>query len=330
VPVKVKSYIRQDKNIDKSSTKAFNVIFNSYRDVKTALELTKSAKLEFTMKEARPSPNYYVKYVVISEDPVYVHEGKCFSKQIQELRKRDIVTANQLKGNKLRIINCTSHGTNVEHALHGWVLLQTKDKELLRRINWVDGVAVMTENRPNFETLIPREWQPVVPRKWPAVEQRRVSQPMHKANPQRVSATRFCPFKVLTPVDVCKSKKDPTIIYRLSPGTTVWANQHKGSMLRIVKMDDDFKIKLDSENKPEIWGWVSLKRKGEEKPRLERLERVKQHPRTSTAIRARSTYDRSRGNAVNLKRASGKTVLNNHARALAHTRKKESIAAVHC
>jgi len=316
VPVKVKAYCRQDKNIDKSNTKAFNVIFNNYRDVKTALDLTKN---EFPMKEARPSPNYYVKYVVMSEDPVFVHEGKCFSKQLQELRKGDIVTANQLKGNKLRVINCTSHGSNVEHALRGWVLLQTKDKELLRRINWVDGEVVMTENRPNFETLIPREWQ--------SVEPRRQLQPVHKSNPQRVSAKRCSPFRVLTTVDVCKSKKEPTVIYRLSPGTTVWANQHKGSMLRIVKMDEDSNIKLDSENKPEVWGWVSLKRKGDEKPRLERLERISvQRSRTSTLIRERSTHDQSRGNPEAHKRTSGNTVSNRHSGYNNHSTSNESVS----
>merc|ERR1719233_719772 len=89
---------------------------------------------------------------------------------------------------------------------------------------------------------------------------------VHKTNPQRVSAARCSPFKGLAEVEVCK---EPTVVGRLKPNQIVWANQHKGSMLRIVKMEHG-EIKLDHEFKPEIWGWVSLRRKGEE-PRLERM-----------------------------------------------------------
>jgi len=257
VPVEVKAYRRQDKNVDKTTnTKAFNLIFDSYRDVKAALELTESQKLE--LKEARPSPNYLVKYMVMYT--ILVFEGKCFSKQIGglQLYKGDIVTANQLKGNKLRIIRYCSAGTDYEREISGWVLLQTKEKELLRRVNYIDGEMVMIENRPNFETLIPKEQQTMESQKT-----------VHKTNPQRVSAARCSPFKVLAEVEVCKGRKEPTVVGRLKPNQIVWANQHKGSMLRIVKMERG-DIKLDHEFKPEIWGWVSLRRKGEE-PRLERM-----------------------------------------------------------
>jgi len=259
VPVEVKAYRRQDKNVDKTTnTKAFNLIFDSYRDVKAALELKENDKLDFTMKEARPSPNYLVKYMVMYT--ILVFEGKCFSKQIGELQlyKGDIVTANQLKGNKLRIIRYCSAGTDYEREISGWVLLQTKEKELLRRVNYIDGEIVMIENRPNFETLIPKEQQTMESQKT-----------VHKTNPQRVSAARCSPFKVLAEVEVCKGRKEPTVVGRLKPNQIVWANQHKGSMLRIVKMERG-DIKLDHEFKPEIWGWVSLRRKGEE-PRLERM-----------------------------------------------------------
>jgi len=191
---------------------------------------------------------------------ILVFEGKCFSKQIGELQlyKGDIVTANQLKGNKLRIIRYCSAGTDYEREISGWVLLQTKEKELLRRVNYIDGEMVMIENRPNFETLIPKEQQTMESQKT-----------VHKTNPQRVSAARCSPFKVLAEVEVCKGRKEPTVVGRLKPNQIVWANQHKGSMLRIVKMERG-DIKLDQEFKPEIWGWVSLRRKGEE-PRLERM-----------------------------------------------------------
>jgi len=259
VPVEVKAYRRQDKNVDKTTnTKAFNLIFNSYRDVERALELTKNGQLDFTMKEARPSPNYLVKYMVMYTIEVY--EGKCFSKQIGEmkLQKGDIVTANQLKGNKLRIIRYCAAGTDYEQELCGWVLLQTKEMELLRRVTYVDGQPIMTEDRPHFETIIPKEQQTTESHKT-----------VHKTNPQRVSAARCSPFKVLADVEVCKGRKEPTVVGRLKPNQIVWANQHKGSMLRIVKMERG-DIKLDNDSKPEIWGWVSLRRKGEE-PRLERM-----------------------------------------------------------
>merc|ERR1719233_1721230 len=259
IPVEVKAYRRQDKNVDKTtSTKAFNLIFDCYRDVKAALELTENKQLDFQMKEARPSPNYLVKYMVMYT--ILVFEGKCFSKQIRDLQlyKGTIVTANQLKGNKLRIISYCPAGTNYERSISGWVLLQTKEKELLRRVNYIDGEIVMIENRPNFETLIPKENQTIESQKT-----------VHKTNPQRVSAARCSPFKVLSEVEVCKGRKEPTVVGKLKPNQIVWANQHKGSMLRIVKTEHG-DIKLDHEFKPEIWGWVSLRRKGEE-PRLERM-----------------------------------------------------------
>jgi len=196
---------------------------------------------------------------------VCVWLGKCFSKLVCQLEKGDIVTANQLKGNKLRIIRCRPLGSSVEHDLNGWVLLQTKEKELLRRVDYIDGEIVMTENRPNFETLIPKEQQIIQP----------IKSTVQRTNPQRVSAARCSPFRVLTQVEVCKGRKEPTVVDTLMPNTVVWANQHKGSMLRIVKMDSEGRIKLDEERKPEAWGWVSLRKKGEDKPRLERMSNTR-------------------------------------------------------
>merc|ERR1719285_738391 len=103
--VEVVAYCRQDKNVDTASDlKAFNIIFDGYRDAKTALDMTRNGELDFIMKEARPSPKYCVKYIVMYESCVWL--GKCFSKLVCRLEKGDIVTANQLKGNKLRIIRC--------------------------------------------------------------------------------------------------------------------------------------------------------------------------------------------------------------------------------
>jgi len=256
--VEVKAYRRQDKNVDKTTNlKAFNIIFDGYGDAKTALDLTKTGELNFKMKEARPSPKYFVKYIVMYEVCVYL--GKCFSKPVCHLKKGDIVTANQLKGNKLRIIRCRRSG--MDRDIHGWVLLQTKEREHLRRIDYVDGEIIMTENRPNFETIMPKEQQIIHPSKCTT----------QRTNPRRVSAARCSPFRVLTYVEVCKGRKEPTVVDVLKPNSVVWANQHKGSMLRIVKMDRAGRIKFDHDQKPEPWGWVSLRKKGEDKPRLERM-----------------------------------------------------------
>merc|ERR1719285_1459355 len=258
--VEVKAYCRQDKNVEKGSDlKAFNIIFDSYRDAKTALDMTRDGELDSIMKEARPSPNYCVKYIVMYESCVWL--GKCFSKLVCRLKKGDIVTANQLKGNKLRIIRCHSLGSYAEYDLRGWVLLQTKEKELLRRIDYLDGEIVITENRPNYETLIPREQQIIQP----------IKSNMQRTNPMRVSAARCSPFRVLTWVELCKGRKEQTVIGMLKPNRIVWANQHKGSMLRIVKMDSEGSITLDEQQKPQTWGWVALRKKGDNKPRLERI-----------------------------------------------------------
>merc|ERR1719285_884397 len=97
------------------------------------------------MNEARPSPSYHVKFIVLR--PVIVYEGKCFNRNVQVLQKGDIVTANQERGNKLRIIKYCLNGSKIQHELKGWVLLQTKEKELLRRIELVDGKIVMKESQ---------------------------------------------------------------------------------------------------------------------------------------------------------------------------------------
>merc|ERR1719192_377826 len=114
--VEVIAYSRQDKNVDKASDpKAFNIIFDSYKDAKIALDMTRNGELDFIMKEARPSPNYFVKYYVIYEACVWL--GKCFNKPVCQLQVGDIVTANQLKGNKLRIFRCCPFGSHVEYDL---------------------------------------------------------------------------------------------------------------------------------------------------------------------------------------------------------------------
>jgi len=265
IPVQVEEYQREYQ--DNINVKSFNILFENSRDVSKAFSLTHNGKLLFSLREARPSPSYHVKYEVIH--PVGVFEGKCFRKQqIHQLQKGDVVTANQLKGNKVRIIKFCPAGYKTEFDLPGWVLLKTKDIVLVRRMDhwWEKESVLKSESRSAVV-------KPLL------LNQKILGQPrttdlkliLHETNPQRVSAANCSPFKALVEVEVRKGRKEPAIVGRLKPGRIVWANQHKGSMLRVVKMDHYGNIVVDANSKPEIWGWVCLQRRGNEKPHLVRI-----------------------------------------------------------
>jgi len=265
IPVEVEAYRRKDQ--DRGNVQAFNIIFENERDVRKAFDLVENGQLLFSLRAARPSPTYHVKYEVMH--PAGVFEGKCFrQQQIHQLWKGDIVTANQIKGNKVRIIKYCPVGSKIEFNVQGWVLLQKKDMDLLRRMDYREEQEIV--GKPESRSSVGKPlWQnPQIPRQRRSKVQ---SQIMHKANPQRVSATNCSPFEVLVEVEVRKGRKEPSIVGRLKPGNIVWANQHKGSMLRIMKMDHAGNIVYGSTFKPEVWGWVCLQRRGDEKPRLARM-----------------------------------------------------------
>ena len=67
------------------------------------------------------------------------------------------------------------------------------------------------------------------------------------------------------------------MVGRLEPGEVVWANQQKGCMLRVVRMDRWGNIRKDRCLKPESWGWVSMRRK-DGKPQLELITQPMQKP----------------------------------------------------
>jgi len=263
IPVEVESYHIQDQG--KTNVKAFNIIFENSWDVKKAFDLVVRGQLFFSLREARPSPTYHVKYEVIY--PAGVFEGKCFrQQQIHQLRKGDIVTTNQLKGNKVRIIKWCPVGSKIQVDISGWVLLRTKEMFLLRRIEHrvEKQPVVKSESRSTILNPVlqnPKLGQPL---------SRRERQILQKCNSKRVSAANCSPFKVLVEVEVRKGRKESTIVGLLKPGRIAWANQHKGSMLRIMKMDHSGNIVYGSTMKPEVWGWVCLQRRGE-KPRLLRI-----------------------------------------------------------
>merc|ERR550534_755098 len=265
IPVKVEAYHRKDQ--DKANVQAFNIIFENWPDVRKAFDLVETGHLFFSLREARPSPTYHVRYEVMH--PVGVFEGKCFrQQQIHQLWKGDIVTANQIKGNKVRIIKYCPVECKIEFDLQGWVLLQKKDMDLLRRLDFREEQEIV--EKPESVSIIekPLLQNPQIPRQRCSAVQNQI---LHKANPQRVSATNCSPFKVLVEVEVRKGRKEPAIVGRLKPGNIVWANQHKGSMLRIINTDHFGNIVYDSNLKPEVWGWVCLQRRGDEKPRLLRI-----------------------------------------------------------
>jgi len=267
IPVEVKAYLRQDK--DKTNAKAFNISFLNSKDITKALSLGKQGRL-FSLLEARPSPTNHVRYEVMHSTGVF--EGKCFRhEQIQQLRKGDVVTANQLKGNRVRIIKWCPGGCEMNIDLHGWVLINSSDLDILRRIYWweAEQTAVKSDSRSNSVKSISQH------KKMSSKSQRTVKKKMSfKCNPQRVSPTNCCPFKVLVELEVRRGRKEPAIVGRLKPGDIVWANQHKGSMLRIIRQNQSDKIACDATLNAEVWGWVCLQRRHDEKPRLVRIHSV--------------------------------------------------------
>merc|ERR1719285_57589 len=238
-------------------------MFENSQDVSKAFNLMHNGELGFSLRKAKPSRSYHVKYEVLNS--VGVFRGKCFrQKWIHLLQKGDIVTANQLKENKIRIIKWCPAGGEIEFDLSGWVLLKTKDIHLLRRIdhrgeNQIGGKSAVVSPLLLIQKIFGQHCGTSKKQGCP------------KPNPQRVSAANFSPFQVLVELEVRKGRREPTVIARLKPGRIVWANQHKGSMLRIMKMDQRGDIVVDSNLKPKKWGWVCLQRRGDAKPRLVRI-----------------------------------------------------------
>merc|ERR1719397_1718509 len=179
-----------------------------------ALQLIEQGHLDFRMNEARPSPSYHVKFIVLHR--VSVYEGKCFSRRVRDLQKGDIVTANQERGNKLRIIKHCPRGSKIQNEVKGWVLLQTKEKELLRRIELVNGKIVMKERRFSLT---------------------------NKQTSEHI-ATKYVPFKALDQVQVYNGHQEPfsTVIDQLNPGSVVYGDKLVGSMLRIITTCGDIQL----------------------------------------------------------------------------------------
>jgi len=184
------------------------------------------------------------------------------------MHRGDIVTANQLEGNKIRIIKWCPAGGEIDFDLRGWVLLKTEDINLLRRIDNRREKKVNGKFGRKSAVVSPLLLIQMIVGQHSGKNQKQVC---HKSNPKRVSAANFSPFKVLVELEVRRGRRAPAVIGRLKPGRIVWANQHKGSMLRIMKMDRCGNIVVDANLKPKNWGWVCLQRRGDVKPRLVRI-----------------------------------------------------------
>ena len=63
IPVEVTAYTRLDKH--RTSDKTFTVTFQSSAHARAALQLIEQRRLDFRMNEARPSPRYHVKFIVL-------------------------------------------------------------------------------------------------------------------------------------------------------------------------------------------------------------------------------------------------------------------------
>jgi len=264
IPVEVEACQYQPQ--DKINVKAFNMMFENSQDVSKAFSMRHNDQL-FFLREVRPSPSYHVKYEVLNS--VCVFKGQCFSQDwIHILQKGDIVTANQLKGNKIRIIKWCPASGKIDFDLAGWVLLKTRGIDMLRRIDHRREKKVNGKCRSRSAVVSPLLLIQKIVGQHCAT---RKNQVYHKPNPKRVSAANFSPFKVLVEVEIRKGRRVPTVIGRLKPGRIVWANQHKGSMLRIMKMDKFGNIIVDGNMKPKNWGWVCIHQRGDVKTRLVRI-----------------------------------------------------------
>jgi len=257
----------QYQSQDKINVKAFNIMFENCEELSKASRLVDDGKLFFSLREARPSLSNYVKFEVLNS--VGVFKSEYFrQKWIHILQKGDIVIADQVKGKKIRIIKWCPAGGKIDFDLSGWVLLKTWDIRLLRRIDHRGENKVNEKSRSRSGVMSPLLLMQKIIGQHCMTGKKEVR---HKSNPHRVSASHFSPFRVLVELVVRKGRREPTVIGRLKPGAIVWANQHKGSMLRIMKMDRCGNIVVDVSLKPKIWGWVCLQRKGDLEPRLERI-----------------------------------------------------------
>jgi len=244
IPVEIAAYTRMDKH--RTSDKTFTVTFQSSTYARAALQLVDLGHLDFQMNEARPSPCYHVKFIVLCT--VSVYESKCFNRRVPDLQQGDIVTANQERGNKLRIIKHCPRGSKFLHEFKGWVQFHTKEKELLKRIELVDGEIVLKERRLSFT----------------------------KKQYSKQISPKYLPLRALDQVQVYNGDKEPfsTVIDQLDPGAVVYVDKLIGSMLRIIRTDACGNIQLTHNAQPKPCGWAMLRRIEDGLPQFEFVSRI--------------------------------------------------------
>merc|ERR1719233_2603349 len=119
--------------IKRSSTNRKSYIVG-FKDRSTALHaLARAEAIGFKLSKSRakrPSPTYPVKFKALSQ--LNVRKGKSFNwKIIGEVNKNEVITVNQVKGRRARIVSVQ----NRKLVKSGWVSLHTKGgSPLLERL----------------------------------------------------------------------------------------------------------------------------------------------------------------------------------------------------
>jgi len=232
--VEVAIYKRLDKHT--TTDKTFHVTFEKSDDALSVLALVDKGQLNFKMSEARPSPKYQVNFVVLCN--VNVYEGKCFNKKVRELHEGDIVTANQERGNKLRIIMYCPKGCDIWYYLRGWVLQQERDKEQLKRMELVNRKVKTDDKRSSVNRKTPTDC--------PSMKD-----------------TYLRAFRANTSVCVYSGGVGPSsmVICQLPRGAIVYENWRWKSMMGIIKTDSHGRALLKNNGEPQHFGWVHLRNK---------------------------------------------------------------------
>jgi len=144
----------------------------------------------------------------------------------------------------------------VQHVLKGWILLQTKEKELLKRIDLLDSEIATKGDRFSFI----------------------------KNTISRQVSSKCTRFKALNQVHVYYGNEEPstTVIDELKPGAVVYGDKLMRSMLRIVKADACGNIQLGYRAQPQPYGWVMLRRIEDGLPQFEVVPQIRKHIQQKT------------------------------------------------
>ena len=105
IPVEVTAYTRLDKH--RTSDKTFTVTFQSSAHARAALQLIEQRRLDFRMNEARPSPRYHVKFIVLCRQGFFlpVNAGSFWMKLYFFHVCRKVYTVSPVKWDTYFLVN---------------------------------------------------------------------------------------------------------------------------------------------------------------------------------------------------------------------------------